>query len=225
MRKKRLLSAVVLGSLTFVTFVCGCAKVKHSKQEIIYDDVMSELVMKKYGIDINVKEVKEVAADKWMDELRYEGVAEIYDTGEKFDVLVSADGKTLYDNYPKLMYMDKILKVLDEIYSDNSKIIVNKSDYLYEMSDEYWMDKSLEEYISESDSYVDIEFSVEGENEKEVAEYISIFLKDIEDRGFKCIAKCEFVTESKSGTLNFASTDTKSLGNIEDIAYKIKMKE
>lgn len=223
MGDRRYLKLLIAGGIVMTVFACGCGKIKSEKPTGDYRDVISKLIMKKYGLAVEVNEVTENDRNTWMDKITYKGKAQIKDSDDVFDVVISKDKETLYDNYPEIIYKDKIDELLNGIYADNPHISIQSSEYVYEVSDKNWTDEdSPDDYIKNSGSYANIVFDVNGNDIEEVAGYISDFFYELENRGFKCVASCDYSYGSKSGNIGFASIAGKELGNVSDIKYKLE---
>lgn len=161
--------AGMMGSVLMLFSLLGCAGKSKSSDEI--EECLRLSLYEKYSIEAEVKEITKIASQTPFSNYSYYATLTLEDGAKIFHATISEDGKNMTDDYPRVLYEDRISKAVDEVLSSATclkaysyKIVFCESSHTWKEPEEY------EDYLKNAETYVAVKIEVEEESFEEVLE-------------------------------------------------------
>lgn len=226
MQNKRLKSLVIVGVLALG--LSGCAYRSEDVMDLYAKPdienktiaaIMQDELNEKYNKFFIVQRLDEQSDSVESGKKIYKAkVSELKSTDE-FDAYMCSDGTELKDTYSKLIYNHDIDKLVYDTIYDRSDGYTYSYHIIYEATDKKYSDKDkLEEYISESDTYIDINIDVQDTNIDSISKKLYELALAFKEEKLHFSIKVNFMNES----IYMIDDNYSSLLSYDDLVDKLE---
>lgn len=172
--------AGMMGSVLMLFSLLGCAGKGKTADKI--EECLKQTLYEKYGIEAEVKEIEKITSQTPFGNYGYYATMYSEDETGVFHATIGEDGEGMTDDYPRVLYEDRIHQTVDAVLSSavclkehSYKIVFCESTRTWKEPEEY------EDYLKNAETYVAVRLEVDAESLEEVLEesyHIALELKE-----------------------------------------------
>lgn len=207
--KKNIINFVIgIGVIVMGFFsIIGCGQKEELEEVIIHakekarnkeykniknSEIIVQKLKERYGKEYEVLSIEEVEGMTAVDDSFYLAEVNEKNNQTEFRVYWYYKNEIFQDTYAKVLFEKEFKRIENAVLEKNTDFQILKCKFFYQESDKVWKENELEQYLSESGTYIDIECEIGNRELEEVSESLFQLVQILNNVGVKYFLRCSW---------------------------------
>lgn len=193
-RPRAILACLAVLAAALVIFT-GCADLNGAARDSTEETIKRKLY-ERYGQTFSVKKIEQVSSQTTFSKYMYYATVYLNDSTKVFHATMSKDGKSFTDDYPRILFEEKmndeiesILILCEFIEAYSYKIIFQESAFVWQKEEDY------EDYLKDSGTYVSVKVSIDASDMEEAVQRGYELALSMKEEAFQFCMEISFAEE------------------------------